>query len=134
MGRWIGVDYGEKRVGIAMTDELGKIPMPYKTVDRGDAIRVLQELVGEYEIEGIVVGYPVSMKGERGKRAKKVEEFAEQLRSLGVRVELWDERLTTVEAERIMRELGRKPSREKEKVDMVAASLILESFLRKNEG
>ncbi|RKZ25714.1 Holliday junction resolvase RuvX [bacterium] len=134
MGRWIGVDYGEKRVGIAMTDELGKIPMPYKTVDKKDAMKVLQELVREYEIEGIVVGYPVSMKGERGKSARKVEEFVGKVKKLGVRVELWDERLTTVEAERIMRELGRKPSREKEKVDMVAASLILESFLRKNEG
>ena len=128
--RVLGLDVGEKRIGVAMSDPLGITAQPLGVIDAESGIQKLKELVSKHEVELIVVGHPLTLKGERGERAHSVEEFARNLESeTGVPCTLVDERLSSKAAERAMREMGRKPSREKGRVDELAAIIILQSYL-----
>lgn len=132
-GRLIGLDYGSKRIGVAVSDELGVSAHPVGEIRRTSAARDLDAVAGyveEYEAEGVVVGLPRNMNGTLGPAAEKVIAFASRLRSrLDVPVETWDERLTTAEAERVLigADLSRK--RRREVIDRMAAVLILQGFL-----
>lgn len=131
-GRVLGVDYGTRRVGLALSDSARTVALPYRTLPAGpqllDAIAAVVEREGVVEV---VVGLPLGLRGQETERTREVRAFAEKLQArLGIPVHLVDERLTSLEAERRLREAGRKPSREKHRVDQVAAMLILESFLR----
>jgi len=133
--RILGIDYGTKRIGIAMSDPLGIFAIPLETVKRKNIRKVLQALLTQYDVTCIVVGNPLRTDGKRGKREEEVEEFVEQIREeITVTIELWDERFSTIEAEHVMRDKGEKPSRNKEKVDKIAASLILQSYLDYKKG
>ena len=124
MGQILGIDYGEKRVGIAITNPLN-IPMPLETVESSRIMDRIKELLDEYEIDLIVVGNPMV-----GKRKKMVEIFIEELkRDLNVRVVEWDESFTSRRAEEIMQRMKKKPSRDRGAVDRIAASIILEEYL-----
>ena len=124
MGQILGIDYGEKRVGIAITNPLN-IPMPLETVESSRIMDRIKELLDEYEIDLIVVGNPMV-----GKRKKIVEMFIEELkRDLNVRVVEWDESFTSKRAEEIMQRMKKKPSRDRGAVDRIAASIILEEYL-----
>lgn len=124
MGQILGIDYGEKRVGIAITNPLN-IPMPLETVESSRIMDRIRELLDEYEIDLIVVGNPMV-----GKRKKMVERFIEELKSaLDVRVVEWDESFTSRRAEEIMQRMKKKPSRDRGAVDRIAASIILEEYL-----
>ena len=124
MGQILGIDYGEKRVGIAITNPLN-IPMPLETVESSRIMDRIKELLDEYEIDLIVVGNPMV-----GKRKKMVEIFIEELkRDLNVRVVEWDESFTSKRAEEIMQRMKKKPSRDRGAVDRIAASIILEEYL-----
>ncbi len=131
--RLLGVDIGEVRIGIALSDPTGTICTPLTTLNAegapGDQERVV-ELATEHEAEGIVVGLPINMDGSHGPAARKAQAFCRMLRSLTeLPVITHDERLTSHEAEARLRAAGVQPSRNKQQVDSAAAALILESYL-----
>jgi putative Holliday junction resolvase len=133
-GRIMGIDYGERRVGVAVTDELGLTAQALATLAAQPLKALLRELAGLVESEGvekIVVGMPISLAGERGPAAERVEEFVNKLRAaVGVPVESIDERMTTRIAERAMGEAGVRGRRRRQVVDKVAAAVILEGYLQ----
>lgn len=132
--RALGVDLGERRIGIAVSDAEGRVATPLTVVERsGSAGRDHQriaELAGEYEAEAVVVGMPLSLDGSAGPAARRAEREAQQLRAaLAVPVMTHDERLSTVIAERALAESGLSAKVRRRRVDMVAASVILQGWL-----
>lgn len=129
----MGLDIGDKRIGVAISDPLGWFAQSLTVIQRTTLKRDIQaigELVKEHDIGKMVVGLPRSMDGTLGPQAAKVEDFAVELeRRLHVPLVLWDERLTTVEAERLMIEAGVRREKRREKIDAVAASLLLQGYL-----
>lgn len=135
--RILGLDYGSKTVGVAMTDALGMTVQPYKTIQRDRESKLRQtlseiaEIVEQYQIEKIVMGLPLNMDDTEGNRATKTRDFAEKLKlRVAVPIEFTDERLTTMEAEEILDQSGIPRSEQKKVIDQVAAQLILEQYLR----
>ncbi|WP_036607116.1 Holliday junction resolvase RuvX [Oribacterium sp. P6A1] len=135
--RILGLDYGSKTVGVAITDPMGITVQPLKTIirDRESALRKtlkeIQEIVEENDVEKIILGLPLNMNDTEGDRAKLTREFAEKLKlRVSVPIEFEDERLTTMEAAEILDESGVKRSEQKRVIDQVAAQLILEQYLR----
>ena len=135
--RILGIDYGQKRIGIAISDPLRLIAYPLETVERKRIEDSIRRILEKYSIEYVVIGYPLRTDGKLGEREEEVKSFAEKIKEkFNINTKLWDERYTTIEAERIIRDIGKKPSRDKGRVDRVAASLILQSYLdylKKNE-
>lgn len=132
--RAIGVDLGARRIGIALSDSGGTVATPWTRVDRsGDVARDhrrIADLADEAEAECVVVGLPLSLDGSVGPAADGVLAEVEALRAvLAVPVETYDERLTTVTAERVLREQGVDGRRRREVVDQVAASVLLQAWL-----
>lgn len=134
--RLLGIDLGSVRVGVAVCDELGLAARPLSVLRRRGGARdldAIERLVREQEAGAVVLGLPLNMDGSEGPVAQRTRRFAaaleERLRPLGVPVRLWDERLTSWEAEDLLREKGLTPRRRRERVDAVAAALILESYL-----
>lgn len=135
--RILGLDYGSKTVGVAMTDALGMTVQPYKTIQRERESKLRQtlseiaEIVEQYQIEKIVMGLPLNMDDTEGDRVAKTRNFAEKLKlRVAVPIEFTDERLTTMEAEEILDQSGIPRSEQKKVIDQVAAQLILEQYLR----
>jgi putative Holliday junction resolvase len=133
-GRAMGIDYGERRVGVALSDTLQTVATPLETIDVENSKQVfrrLRELVAEYQIAVIVVGHPLHMDGGRGDLALAAEDFAEKIRRQvpKVAVHLQDERLSSAEAERMLRHGEAKAGRRKAMRDQLAAQLILQSWL-----
>ena len=136
MERILGLDFGAKTVGVAVSDPLGITAQGVEIIRRKSESKLrktlarLEEIAAQYGAVRVVVGLPKHMSGESGERAQKSEAFAEAVsRRLGVPAEMWDERLTTVQADRIMDELGLRGADRKEVVDEIAAVLILQSYL-----
>ncbi len=135
--RILGLDYGAKTVGVAMTDALGMTVQPYKTIQRERESKLrptlseIAEIVRQYRIEKIVLGLPLNMDDTEGDRAARTRAFAAKLAvRVSVPIEFADERLTTMEAEEILDESGVPRSEQKQMIDQVAAQLILEQYLR----
>lgn len=130
MSRWIGLDIGSKWTGIAMTDELD-IVEPRETVKTKDLIKELKRYKQEYDIEGVVVGFPLTTKGKVGERAKMVEKITNEIKSaLNFTINLQDERFTTKEAMEIATQMGKV--KDKRLLDRISATLILKSYLEDN--
>ena len=131
--RLLGLDFGTKRIGVALSDEMGWTAQGLTTIQRqGNQkdIERIGRLVEEHEVEGIVLGLPLNMDGSEGKSAEVVRKFAALLEErLHVSVHLWDERLSSWEAEGILKEAEVKPKKRKQVVDKLAATLILKSYL-----
>ena len=134
--RILGLDYGSKTVVVAVCDPLGITAQMVETIvrEREDKLRRtlarIQALVEEYKIERIVLGYPKNMNNTLGERAARTEEFKAALeRRTGIPVILWDERLSTAAAERVLIERGVRREHRKETVDQIAAALILQGYL-----
>ena len=129
--RILGVDFGRARIGIAVSDELGLLAHPVKTIPASrDAAKRIDEIVREKDVERVVIGLPRHMNGSVGEAAGEVLAFAEQLRKLlPCEVVTWDERLTTVAANRALREGGQKTRTSRSLVDQVAAQMILQGYL-----
>jgi putative Holliday junction resolvase len=131
--RILGIDYGSKRLGLSVCDELGITAQGLTTVVRKDMTRDLEKIahyIDEYGIEKIVVGYPVRLDGTEGIQCEKVDRFAERLKSrFGLPVIKWDESLSTKEAERILIEADMSRKKRKMVVDKLAASIILQDYL-----
>ena len=136
--RIIGLDYGTKTVGVAVSDALMITAQPLETIERKSANKLRQTLariesiIVEYQAERIVLGYPKNMNNTIGERAEAAEQFKEDLeRRTGLEVILWDERLSTVEAERILMDTGVRRENRKQYVDKMAAAVILTVRLMK---
>lgn len=132
--RYLALDVGTKRIGIAVSDGLGLTAQPVMTLERRrnprEDLRSIARLARRHEVSGIVVGLPLHMSGEDSPRAAKTRAFAAELGELsGLAIHLWDERLTSEAAHEILYAAGRKRQTHKDVVDQVAAVLILESFL-----
>ena len=134
--RILGLDYGSVTVGVAVSDALRVTAQPLETITRKDENKLrqtcarIEQLIAEYEVESIVLGNPKNMNDSVGERAKKTEEFKAMLeRRTGLPVTLWDERLTTVAAERVLMESGVRRENRKAVIDQVAAALILQGYL-----
>lgn len=134
--RIMGLDFGSKTVGVAISDPLGITAQGVEIVRRTQENKLrktlarIEALIAEYQVEKIVLGYPKNMNNTLGDRVEKTEEFAEMLRRrTGLEIIMWDERLTTVEAQRTMMDAGvRREDRDKY-VDMIAATIILQGYL-----
>jgi putative Holliday junction resolvase len=132
-GRIMALDVGGRRIGVALSDTRRVIASPLTTLraePRARALAELAKLVKDYEVTEVVVGLPLTLSGEVGPQAKLVQAFADELAgAIAVPVRQFDERLTTVAAERMMLDLGMKPEQRKARIDEVAASIILQDFL-----
>ena len=131
--RILGLDVGARRIGIAISDPLGITAQGLPTLQRRNRRydqSELRKVAREYEVSEIVVGNPLRMSGQTGAQAEKMAAFAEQIQQeLSLPVHLWDERLSTAEAHRLLDETGIRDARRKEVIDKMAAVLILQSFL-----
>jgi len=131
--RILGIDYGDKNIGLAVSDLLGITAQGlgvYRQKGSAEDLAYFQGLVEEYGIDRIVVGLPLRMDGTQGSRAEITKEFADRLgTALGIPIVFWDERLTTKEALRILREQKAAPKRKKALKDQISATLILASYL-----
>ena len=134
--RVMGLDFGSKTVGVAVSDALlvtaqGEEPIPRKSPGKlRRTLARIEELAGEYQVEKIVLGFPKNMNNTEGERCEKTQEFKEMLeRRTGLPVILWDERLTTVAAERTLMESGVRREARKSYVDKIAAVFILQGYL-----
>ena len=137
--RYLALDVGSKRIGIAVSDELGLTAQPVLTLERRrnprEDLRSIARLCRRYAVSGIVVGNPLKLTGELSSQAAKVQAFAAELGELtGLPIHLWDERLTTHEAHQILYEAGHARQDHGRLVDQVAATLILQSFLDQHRG
>lgn len=131
--RAIGLDVGERRIGVAIADELGLIASPLTTVQRrGGDLAELRDLAVARGVDVLVVGMPTGLSGREGPQAAIVRAFADELEVAvgpGIQIAFWDERLTTAVAERSLREHGNRKTRRKGDVDAVAAAVILQGYL-----
>lgn len=134
--RIMGLDFGSKTVGVAVSDALGITAQGVEIVRRKSPDKLRQtlaridELAREYGVEELVLGYPKNMNGTEGERCEKTKEFKELLeKRTGLPVALWDERLTTVAADRSMMETGLRRCERKEYVDEIAAVFILQGYM-----
>jgi putative holliday junction resolvase len=132
-GRVLGLDVGDRRVGVAVSDELGLTAQPVLTLvrkNRRHDLGSLARLIRRYGCARVVVGNPLYMSGDVSPQALKAQDFAHALQlHTGVDITLWDERLSTTEAHRHLDAAGRLPSDRRAVIDQVAAVLILQSFL-----
>jgi putative Holliday junction resolvase len=132
----LGIDFGRVRIGLAISDELLLLAHPLETIAADQrAARRIAEIVREREIGRVVVGIPRHMSGDIGKAANEAMQFVENLRAvLPCEVLTWDERLTTVAANRALREAGKKTRQTRGYVDQVAAQMILQGYLDRESG
>ena len=133
MGKILGIDYGDARVGLAITDALKITAQPMDTLEiHGDSsilIEKIQNIMKETKLETVVIGYPKHLNGDVSETAKKVDSVIIKLEELGLKVVKWDERLTTVMAHKTMKELGIKQKQKKIHADRLAAMYILEDYI-----
>ena len=141
--RIIGLDYGTKTVGVAVSDSLGITAQAVETITRKEENKLrqtlarIEALIDEYNVEEIVVGFPKNMNNTIGERAEACRDFADKLeRRTGLPVIMWDERLTTVSADNVLKECGVRRENRKAVVDKIAAVFILQGYLdyKSNSG
>lgn len=135
--RIMGLDYGEARTGVAISDLLGITAQGLESIAHGNNEKMLLnrigEIITEYQIEKIVIGYPLNMNATKGPRAEKTDKFIEKLKNrFKIEVIKMDERLTTVSAHRTMTELSVNKDKKKKIVDTISAQYILQMYLDKN--
>ena len=131
--RILAIDFGQRRVGVAISDPLQLTAQGLQTIvysTYNGLFDKLGNIFEQYQIQKVVVGLPLHMNGSDSKRSREVRQFARKLaEQFRVELKLWDERLTSVAAERTMLQLGKSPSRAKARVDQIAAMLILQGYL-----
>ena len=132
----LGLDYGEARIGVAVSDILGMLATPLDTIcekDREKQLEKVLQVIKNNNVEKLVVGYPKHMDGTVGHRAQYTEEFAEEVAQMaGIPYIMWDERLSSTEAHRILESGGVSGKKRKTKVDKIAAVIILQGYLDAN--
>jgi putative pre-16S rRNA nuclease len=155
MSRLMALDVGEARIGVAICDYTGVLASPYTTLhisrDEQQTWKIIQQLIDETEIEELVVGLPISLDGQLHAQGQRVQSFAKRLQEhISVPLTLWDERFSTVEAQRLLTERGQDEGRKRQRrgsqqhaqakrrrqtheIDALAATVILQDYLRKNK-
>jgi len=134
MKKVLGIDLGAARVGLALSDDLGMLAHPLETVrvkGAGDLAGYIANVVKREKVEAVVIGLPRNMDGSQGPAAAKTREFGEKLRGKapGCEVRYWDERMTTVAAQKALHEMGRNVKTSRQVIDQVAAQMILQGYL-----
>jgi len=132
MSRILALDWGSKRVGVAISDGLRMFASPFDTFDakpRQELLRKIEKVIQAEEVELVIVGVPFNMDGTEGDSAKQARQLVEDVEKLGIVVETVDERLSSFQAEMKLREAGRKPSRDKGRIDRAAAAIFLQEYL-----
>ena len=131
----LGIDFGRSRIGVAISDELRLLAHPLETISAGkNAAKRIAEIVRERKIDHVVVGLPRNMDGTFGAAASEAQKFVQELRALIPReITTWDERLTTVAAHRALREAGKTTRATRGYVDQVAAQMILQGYLDRQQ-
>ncbi|MCR5787728.1 MAG: Holliday junction resolvase RuvX [Bacilli bacterium] len=135
--RYLGLDLGTKTLGVAITDRSGILSSPLKTIrfpfeNYNEAAKLLKEIIDEYNIKTVALGLPLNMDGSKGFASERSLNFKKILEDeFGLEVELIDERLTSIQAHSILSDNGKKEIEHKKNVDAVAATLILETYLKK---
>jgi len=132
VGRLLGVDHGDRRIGLALSDPIPIIASPLKTLTvntHQDAINEIIALIKENEIVLVVIGLPIGMKGQNTQQTKHVIKFANELTKNGIKVAFQDERLTSVSAKRSLLEQNKKASKNKGLVDQTAAAILLQQYI-----
>jgi len=132
MNRIMGIDVGEARIGLALSDQLGMLAHPLETVHvkEGKPLHRVAEVIRREKIATVIIGLPRNMNGTYGPAADKVREFAKKLQNLvPCEVKFWDERLSTVAAQRSLHEAGRDTKKSRSVIDQVAAQIILQAYL-----
>lgn len=133
MKRVLGIDHGQERIGVAVSDELQMLAHPLETISRAktpDSLGRIAAIAREKNVERIVVGLPRHMNGSIGASAEEAQQFADKLRLLvACEVLTWDERLSTVAAQRALREAGKSSRQTRGYIDQVAAQMLLQSYL-----
>ncbi len=138
--RVLALDVGGRRIGVALSDAYAMLATPLTTLQAKPRERVIQQvlaLVREHSVSEVVLGLPLTLRGEIGPQARVVQEFAAALEAaLGYPVQFFDERLTSAAAEQLLRDMGVKPEKRKQRIDSVAAAIILQDYLdhRRNRG
>jgi putative Holliday junction resolvase len=136
--RTLALDHGTVRIGVAVSDELGMIAQPLEFIPAEPFAAFLErliKLVAERDVGRILVGMPRNMDGSYGPAAEKVNEFVRQIReSFSIPIQTWDERLTSVQAQRMLREASVKGAKQRRKIDQMAAAILLQSFLDAQPG
>ncbi len=131
--RILALDVGDRRIGVAVGDPTGLLATPIDAIEgerESFALDEVVRLIAEYEVQEVLVGRPLSLSGRPGAQARRVREFAEALgRRSPVQVVFRDERYSSVQAERMLRDSGKRPSRDKGRIDSAAAAIILQSYL-----
>jgi len=135
VGRLLGVDHGDRRIGLALSDPIPVIASPLKTLtvnNNQEAIDTILEIVKEYDIVLVIVGLPIGMKGQETAQTKHVRKFADDLIEKGIKVALQDERLSSVSAKISILEQQKKASKNKGLVDQTAAAILLQQYIDSN--
>ena len=131
--RLLGIDPGQKRIGLAIAEPETRIALPHRTLDRQSlnaAVGTICEIIQEKGVDAVVIGHPLRLDGTRGIAARRAEEFAKKINGeSGVEVHLWDERYSSEAASRGLRAAGVRGTRSREVIDQAAATLILQSYL-----
>ena len=137
--RLMGLDYGNVHVGVALSDELGMTAYPLEVIKRKDSNKLrktfarIEEIAREYKVDKIIIGLPLNMDDSESEISKTVIDFSENIkRRTGLPVELWDERLSTLEATDILKEAGIKVQDRKTYIDKIAASFILRRYMEES--
>jgi putative Holliday junction resolvase len=138
IGRILALDLGKKRIGLAVSDPLGITAQGLPTLERTNIrqdLAALDRIIKEYNVKLVLIGFPLHMTGREGRQAEYTREFAAKLAGrLGVEVRFWDERLTSVEANRVLKESGISIEKRARAVDKLAAQILLESYLDSGAG
>ena len=132
--RLIGIDFGLSKVGLSISDPLKIISIPLKVIKykkREELLRKLQGIAMENDVKSFIIGYPLNMNNKKNEMTKLVDDFFEELKNLNFNVFLQDERLSSESAKKIMQEQKIKTGKNKEHVDLIASTIILQSFLDK---
>ena len=133
--RFLGIDFGDARIGLALSDSMGIIASGlevHKVKSMDESADYIAGLAKEKEVGVIVLGLPLNMDGSSGPRCEKTKEFAKLLEEkTGLKIDFIDERLTTVESEKVLIEAGKSRDRRKELIDMISATIILQSYLNR---
>lgn len=131
--RILGLDHGTRRIGVALSDEMRLIAQPLEYIPSepfAEFVERLGKILREQNVELVVIGLPRNMDGSYGPAAEKVREFVQALAAkINVPIKLWDERLTTVQAQRVLIQGGTRRQQRKQKVDQIAAAILLQSYL-----
>ncbi len=138
MSSILALDYGRRRIGVAVSDALGLTAQPVGTWSNlkwENIVEKIRTWIQDKEVESVIVGFPLNLRGEKGHLAREVERFVNRLKQhISIPIILWDERYTSLQAERILRYMNEKPSQKKERVDLIASVLLLQNYLDYQKG